>query len=691
LAVVYVRQSTPQQVSDNTESTQRQYALARRAVELGWPADRVLVIDEDQGRSGATAEGRFGFQRLLAEVGLDHVGVILGLEMSRLARSCKDWHQLLELCAIFRTLLADQDGLYDPTDHNDRLLLGLTGIMSEAELHVLQRRMHEGMRSKARRGELFTVAPIGYIKLPTGEFAIDPDEQVQAVVRLVFEQFERLGTVRKVLHYLLDNGIRLGVRPTNGPNRGQLEWRTPVLQTITRMLHHPLYAGYYCYGQRRVDPRRKKAGRPSTGRVIVAPEEYLALLPGRCPAYISVDRYEAIQRRVAENRARSDSKGAPRDGPSLLAGLVFCARCGRRMLVRYHGRVQHLRYMCRYDTPGCGKPRPSIAGRVLDRLVAEQVLAALEPGTLELSLAAADDMLQERRRLDENWQQRLERAHYQAQRAERQYQAAEPENRLVARTLEQRWEEALQETRRLEEEYARFRRQQPATLTEQEVGQIRALAQDLPALWQATTTTAADRQQIIRFLVERLAVDTDGRADRARVRLTWVGGQTTEHEVARPVLRYEQAIGFDRFLGRIQELRTQGLMFKEVAERLNAEGYRPLKQADHFTAAIVWRILRKRVPSPQPLAEKWRAELQKDEWFMTDLAGKLGVPKKTLYAWLRRGWVRYRTLAGPRAPWVCWADADELRRLRRLRRTPHGWWDPPLPAELTTPKPRSAR
>jgi DNA invertase Pin-like site-specific DNA recombinase len=688
LAVVYVRQSTPQQVEANTESTQRQYALAGRAVALGWPADRVLVIDDDQGRSGASAEGRPGFQRLLAEVGLDHVGLILGLEMSRLARSCRDWHQLLELCAIFRTLLADQDGLYDPTDHNDRLLLGLTGIMSEAELHVLRRRMHDGMRAKARRGELFTVPPIGYIKLPTGEFALDADEQVQAVVRLVFDQFDRLGTIRKVLLYFLENGIRVGVRAQTRVDRGQLEWRVPILRTITGILQHPLYAGFYCYGRRRVDARRKKPGRPNTGRLLVPPEEYLALLPGRCPAYITPERHAAIQRRIADNRARSESKGAVREGPSLLAGLVSCARCGYRMAVHYGSRGRYLRYICQSRAASCCPLWRSIAGRVLDDLVTEQVLAALQPGALELSLAAAEDVVHERQRLDENWQQRLERARYQAQRAERQYRAVEPENRLVARTLERQWEDSLQEARRLEEDYARFQKQQPAALNSREVGQIRALAEDLPALWQAPTTTAADRQQIVRFLVEHVAVDIGEGGDRARVRLTWVGGHTSEHEVVRPVLQYEQTEGFERLLGRIRELHAQGLLFKEIANQLNAEGFRPLKQAERFSGQIVWRILRRRTPPPQPLAEKWRRELGQDEWFVAELAVELGIPKKTLFAWLRRGWIRYRVLTGLRAPWVCWADADELRRLRRLRRTSHGWWDPPLPVDLITPKPR---
>jgi hypothetical protein len=401
----------------------------------------------------------------------------------------------------------------------------------------------------------------------------------------------------------------------------------------------------------------------------------------RCPAYISCERYEAIQRRIAENRARAQSKGAPREGPSLLAGLVFCARCGHRMAVHYSDSRRYLRYICESRAASCQPPQRSIAGRVLDGLVTDQVLAALQPGALELCLAAAEDVLRERQRLDENWRQRLERADYQAQRAERQYRAVEPENRLVARTLEGQWEEALQEVRQLEEDYARFRHQQPAALTEREVGQIRALAEDLPALWQAPTTTAADRQQIVRFLVERLAVDLN-QGDRVRATLTWVGDQTSEHEVVRPVLRYEQMTGFDRLLARIRELRGFGLSCPEIAERLNAEGFRPLKQAERFDGEIVWRILRRRSPSPKFIAEKWRAALREHEWFMGDLAGELGVPRKTLYAWLRRGWVRYRVLGGPwglpppspsRGP----RPALSPRRIGSKREVSHGHQDHP--------------
>jgi DNA invertase Pin-like site-specific DNA recombinase len=691
-AIVYVRQSTAQQVAANRESADRQYGLARRAADLGWPEDRIIVIDDDQGCSGASAEGRLGFQRLLAEVGLDHVGLILGLEMSRLARSCKDWHQLLELCALFQTLLADQDGLYDPTDHNDRLLLGLTGIMSEAELHVLRGRMRQGLLNKVSRGEVFLGPSVGYVRSPKCGFDFDPDEQVQAVVRLVLEQFERLGTIRKVLRYLLAKDIRIGIRPHGGANRGQLEWRLPTRETVTKILQHPIYAGYYCYGRTKIDPRRRKPGKRWSGRVAVPREEYLAMIPDKYPAYISRDQYEANQRRLAENRARTASKGAPREGPSLLAGLIVCGRCGKKMAVHYSGRAQILRYTCVTGVAnGRGTCRHALAGRVIDQLVADQVLAALQPGALDLSLAAAEDVIRERTALDKNWRQRVERSHLDAVRIERQYQAAEPENRLVARTLERRWEEALHEVRRLEEEYARFRQAQPTTLTGREVEQIRGLARDLSALWSASTTTAADRQQIIRYLVERVEVAVEGVSDRVHVTVTWVGGQQTHHDVVRPVRRYEQTADFDRLLARARELQTQGLSCRTIAAQLNTEGYRPPKGASRFCKNIVARLLQRQSKGTPTGASGNRVVLEKHEWFVRDLAQRLKIGKNTLHAWLQRGWVTYRRIPGYCGRCVCWADKQELRRLQRLVQTPRDWWTANLSSELTTPKPRPAK
>jgi DNA invertase Pin-like site-specific DNA recombinase len=690
LAVVYVRQSTPQQVAGNRESTELQYALAQRAVALGWPQERVLIIDEDQGRSAESAEGRLGFQRLLAEVGLDHVGLVLGIEMSRLARSCKDWHQLLELCALFRTLLADQDGLYDPTDFNDRLLLGLKGTFSEAELHTLRGRLNEGRLNKARRGELFSHPPIGYVRLRSGELVFDPDEQAREVVRLVFDLFERWGTVNKVLQYLVRHQIRLGIRPHSGPNRGQLEWRRPSRTTLLNLLHHPTYAGAYCYGRRPIDPRRKRPGCPGSGRTRVAAEDCLVLLRDRCPAYISWDRYQANQRQVEANRARAESRGAIREGAALLGGLLVCGRCGYRMSAHYDGPDKRPHYLCEQRQVDYGGSLcQGLAGRGLDALVAQQVLEVLEPAALELSLAAAVDIEAERERLHRHWQQQLERAGYEAERAARQYHAVEPENRLVARELERRWEAALQAQRQLEENYHRFQSEQPRGLSPQERDAVRALAAHIPDLWGAETTTAADRKAIARHLIDRVVVAVRDDSEYVDVTIHWLGGMTSEHELIRPVGRYEQLRDYEGLLGRLLELREQGRSARQIAEQLNGEGWRPPRRRATFNAPMVRKLISRRVVGGQGAnPTEATALLESDEWWFGVLARQLDMPPATLYSWLRRGWVQARQLPGACGRWIVWADEDELGRLRRLRARSRSWSEDAPPKDLTTPKTR---
>ena len=689
LAMVYVRQSSHQQVLEHRESAALQYDLHRRAVSLGWSTDRVVVIDDDQGCSGQTAEGRIGFQRLLAEVSLDHVGIILGIEMSRLARSCKDWHQLLELCAIFRTLLADQDGLYDPGDYNDRLLLGLKGTMSEAELHILRGRMLAGMKNKARRGELFSHACIGFVRLPGAGMAMDPDEQAQAVVRLVFDKFSELGTVSALLRYMVRNGVCLPVRPHYGPNRGNLEWRRPNRMTLTFLLHHPMYAGAYSHGRRPTDPRRKVPGRPATGRRLVPMEEWAVLIRDLLPSYISWEQYEANVQRLAQNRAHAASMGAPRDGDSLLAGLIVCGRCGRRMLVSYPGRSSVPRYSCQsgaidYAEPVC----QSLAGKRLDELVEGLALTALKPAALELSLGAGEDLRRERERLDRHWQQRLERGRYEADRAARQYHAVEPDNRLVARELERRWEQALASVRDLEEQYDRFQLEHPAELTAADRDMILSLASDIPSLWRSPTTTPSDRRVIIRYLIDRVEVAVQGETEWGDVVIHWAGGFVSRHEVRRPVSRLEQLRDFSALMDRVLELHRVGKASGEIADRLNAEGFHPAKRRETFNSSMVRQMLSRKLRSgPRPRALTEMSPLQKHEWWLTDLARELSIPVPTVHTWLRRGWIISRKLPGPRGRWILWADADELDRLRRLRGCPRGWADQPYPAELTTPKP----
>jgi DNA invertase Pin-like site-specific DNA recombinase len=690
-AIVYIRQSTPQQVLDHRESADRQYGLAHRAAALGWPQGGVEVVDEDQGRSGQTAAGRLGFQYLLAEISLDHVGIVFGLEMSRLARSNKDWHQLLELCALFRTLLADQDGLYDPTDYNDRLLLGLKGTMSEAELHVLRSRMYQGLLNKARRGEVFNHPPAGYVKLPTGAFALDPDEQVRGVIRLLFDQFERQGSINGLLRYLAGHDIRMPVRPHHGPNRGQLEWHRPNRVTLQYLLHHPIYAGYYRWGHRACDPRRKVGGRPGTGRTVRSPEECLVLLEGRCPAYITAGRFWANQQRLAANRAAS-LKGV-RHGPSLLGGLLVCARCGRHLLVGYTNAGRGLRYSCVRGRVDYGEPLcQSLSGQRLDALVSAQVLDALQPAALELHLAAAADVAEERRRLHQHWQQQLERARYGAERAARQYQAVEPENRLVARELERRWEEALAEQGRLGEEYERFCRSQPDSLSEAEREQIRSLARDIPQLWRADTTTAAERQRVIRFLIEQVEVGVRGETDQVEVAIRWAGGFVSRHTLARPVQRYEQLADYTRLRERIAELRGAGKSMAAVAECLNREGFRPPKRAARFSGGMVAGFLAKGSRSgPRPVALSAAGLLHEGEWLLTDLARHLSMPSATLHRWRQVGWVQARKLPVPGGHWALWADPAELQRLARLRQHHRARRDQPIPTELTTPRARNAK
>jgi DNA invertase Pin-like site-specific DNA recombinase len=683
--IVYIRQSTMQQVLDHRESTARQYALEQRAITMGWAKDRVTLIDDDQGQSGQSVEGRLGFQRLLAEVGLDHVGIIFGLEMSRLARSNKDWHQLLELCAIFRTLLADQDGVYDPTDYNDRLLLGLKGTMSEAELHILRSRMYQGLLNKAQRGEIFNHAPIGYIKTAKGEFAIDPDEQVQGVVRLIFDQFDRLGTLQGVLRYLVANGIRMPVRPHHGATRGELEWHRPNRVTLQNLLRRPLYAGYYRWGHRQVDPRRKIAGRRSTGRTSRPPKECKVLLEGRCPAYIATERFWANQAKLDANCEAHQR--LTNHGPSLLGGLLVCGRCGRSFLVQYTNGGTGLRYVCQRGVIDYGEPAcQSLSGGRLDALVGAEVLAALEPATLELHLSAAADVERERERLHEHWRQRLERARYETERARRQYQAVEPENRLVARTLESAWEKALHDLRQLEDEYERFRATQPRILTTAELEQIRALAEDIPQLWHAATTTTADRRQIVHLLIDQIALDVHGETEQVSVLIHWSGGNVSQRELTRAVQCYEQMSGYKALWKRICELSDSGMPHREIATKLNAEGYHPPKRADQFTGAMVSHLLAKQGRSgPRPKSLSSRGMLKQNEWLLSDLARALSMPSATLHRWRKVGWVRSRKLSNAGGYWGLWAPPKELKRLTKLRDYQQTQPHRPIAPELTTP------
>jgi DNA invertase Pin-like site-specific DNA recombinase len=681
LAVVYVRQSSPQQVLDHRESRELQYKLADRAVDLGWSRERVVVIDDDQAHTASTMEGRLGFQRLLAEVSLNHVGLVLGMEMNRLARCNKDWHQLLEVCALFDTLLYDNDGLYDASNYNDRLVLGLKGTMSEAELHILKTRMQQGRRNKAERGELFSTLSCGYVQLPSGEIAKDPDEQARTVVHLVFRKFEELQSGHALLRYLVNENIRLPFRVRSGANRGQLQWRRPNLSKLLDMLQHPLYAGAYVHGRRPVDPKRKKPGKRNSGQRLTPMEQWEILIRDRLPAYITWEQYLKNQQRIAENDTQRKSPGPPREGTSLLSGLIVCGRCGYHMSVRYHGRKPYYYCLGGYSHQGTGTTCQTIGGLVLDNTVAEHAMKVLQPAALELSLRAADNIEQERRNLHQHWRQRLERAEYEVDRARRQYDAVEPENRLVARELERQWEAALLEKRQLDEQYHRFQSERPDRLSTDQRAAILSLASDISALWKASSTSNADRQRVIRHLVDRVVVEVQGTSEVVDCTIHWKGGYQSQHEVIRPVKRYEQLRDYDRLKDRITELRRQGWQIANIAEQLNKEGLRTTRHGYHNRDSVRQFIFRFAQDTPRP-------DLSTDEWWIHDLAREISVPWGTLNGWRRKGWLVVRKVKGLRRPcWIAWADAEELARLRRLRDYRSG--NKPYPTELTTPKLRS--
>ena len=685
LAIVYIRQSSPHQVLENRESRERQYALAKLAQQLGWPADRVLVIDEDQGVSGKFSENRNGFQRLLAEVTLDHVGLVLGLELSRLARSCKDWHHLVEVCAVFDTLLYDQDGVYDANDSNDRLLLGMKGAMSEYELITLRNRLQRGRDNKAARGELFLHVPIGYVKSPSGEVMQEPDEQARGVVQLVFDKFEELGTVWRVFCYLKQNKIQFGFRCLRGPNRGQLEWRRPTHNRILAMLRHPIYAGAYAYGFHRPGRKNPVSGQVEGGKWFLPPDEIRVLIQGRLPAYITWERYLANQRRLSENRSFPGSQGAARAGRALLSGLIVCGRCGHRMNVGYQPeKTKKPHYWCdthlfeEREQPCVGLKAPPV-----DELVAQQVLRALEPAAVDLSLQAATDIKQERERLHQHWRQRLERAQYEVERAERQYQSVEPENRLVARTLEQRWEESLRQERQLREEYDRFLAQTPASLSDIDVQRIRAASENIASLWHAANTTPQDRKAIVRCLVDRVVVHVEPRSEYVDATIYWHGGFTSQHQVVRPVGCYTQLRDYDLLITRIKTLHQEGKSVPAIAERLNQEGFVPPRRRGVFSVGALAPIMQQ-----LGLVGELRRDdlLGPNEWWIRDLATKLKVRPGKVHYWATQGWIHSRKTPSGKY-WIVWADDDELKRLEKLKVQRNSYTARRNP-KLVTPKAR---
>jgi DNA invertase Pin-like site-specific DNA recombinase len=666
-AFVYLRQSSPAQVVHNRESTDRQYGLVNRALELGWSSDQVAVVDEDLGISGSGAADRAGFARMTAEVALGRAGIVLSLEVSRVARNSSEWYRLLDLCGINDTLIGDSDGLYHPSAFNDRLLLGLKGTMSEAELHILRARLDGGIRNKAARGELRRGLPIGLVwGEDEGEVRFHPDEAVTGAIRTVFERFAEMGSVRKVWLWFCSEELLFPLQSSRWP---EIQWTPPTYTAIHHVLSNPAYAGAYAYGKTRQERYVDDKGRIRSRTRKLPLGEWQVLITDHHEGFIDWQTYEANRDRIASNtRPRKHQVGgAVREGAALLQGIARCGRCGRHLRVYYQGRTSSPGYHCPANTiaNGRGTYCLRVGGRQVDDAVAKAFLAALSPAGIDASIEAEALILNDRDAALQQWRLAVERAHYETERAERRYRTVEPENRLVARSLETEWNHRLHELEAAETELARREKLRPRTLTAQQRDRLRAMATDLERVWSASTTTDRDRKELLRTLLEDVIVATEREQNRIHLTLRWRGGAICELEVTQrrswtPPIRTDETT--------VELVRRLAVHYPDaiIAGVLNRQG-RCTARGDRFTANKVGNLRRHwKIPRFQPPSKPPEGRLVT----IAEAAKILEVAPSTVHRWLNDGFIAGEQVT-PGAPWRIRVTDDF--RSRFVEEAPEGW------------------
>jgi DNA invertase Pin-like site-specific DNA recombinase len=662
MAYVYLRQSTMAQVYHHQESTQRQYALKDRARELGWQPDQIRVLDADLGQSGTQMNNRQDFQTLVADVSLEKVGAVFALEASRLSRSCSDWHRLLEICSLTGTLLIDADGCYDPADFNDQLLLGLKGTMSQAELHFIRARLQGGKRNKAQRGELRFPLPVGLIYGDEpGSVLLDPDVEVQNAVRLVFALFRRTGSAYGAVRYFLERNLSFPRRAYGGVWNGKIIWGQLTHGRVLGVLGNPSYAGAYVFGRYRgiksisTDGQvRAKVQRQPMG-------SWLVLIQQHHPGYISWSDYLENQQMLAENQTNSPdqcSSGAAREGRALLQGLLLCAHCGRKLSPRYTGNGGiHPVYECtrrQADAHYSGEC-VRIQADLIDHKVGGRILEILRPDQIEIALRAVKELERRGQAVDQQWRMRIERLEYQAQLAQRRYEEVDPSNRLVAGTLENRWNDALKELKAAQEELHRSRQQQGLELTEEQKTQMRALAEDLPKLWKSPTTSAQGRKRMLRLLINDITVEKK-RAERKFVlHIRWQGGAVEDLLVDMPLAAPDRVRYPEALVNRVRSLAIT-MNDAQITATLDQEGLLSPK-GRRFTLTIIKQLRSKyRIPGP---CLKSPSELT-----VREVAKRLGVNPGVVHYWIERAHLRSRKL-GPGWPHWIILDPEKEAELRQ--------------------------
>jgi DNA invertase Pin-like site-specific DNA recombinase len=631
-AYLYIRQSTVRQVFENQESTKRQYALRQRAVALGWPTERVIVIDTDLGQSAATATDREGFQRLVAEVGMGRAGIVLGLEVSRLARNSSDWHRLLEICALSQTLILDEDGIYNPCDFNDRLLLGLKGTMSEAELHVLHARLRGGVLNKARRGELQGPLPVGLVYDARGRVVLDPDKQVQDSLRHFFATYARTGAARATVKALRQEKVLMPRRIRTGARKGELVWGPLDHWRALQLLHNPRYAGAFAFGRTRT--RKLADGHMKVDEL--PRDEWFALLPGAHEGYVTWDVYESTQRQLldlAQGHGADRRKSPPREGPALLQGMVVCGKCGARMTVRYHQHAETLspEYRCQREGIERGTPVCQvISGAGVDEAIGELLVATLTPVALEVALTVQDELAARIDDADRLRLKQVERARYEADLARRRYMQVDPDNRLVADSLEAEWNERLRALNAAQEEYERARAADRKGLGGEQRAAILALATDFPALWRDPKTPMRERKRMLRLLIEDVTLL---RGDLIDVHVRFRGGCTQSLHLPLPKPAWALRQTDPAVVRAIDDLLTAHTE-QEIAAILNQRGSRSGEGRPFDIGKVRHLLYAYKLPS------RFQRLRAKGLLTLAEISERLGVSTSTVKNWRALGLLR---------------------------------------------------
>ncbi len=625
-AYLYVRQSTIRQVYENPESTERQYALRQKAVDLGWADDQIEVIDNDLGLSAASQIDREGFKKLVGEIGMGHGGLVMGLEVSRLARSCIDWHKLLEICALSETLILDEDGIYDPTQYNDRLLLGLKGSMSEAELHILKARLQGGLINKAQKGELYKRLPIGYVHNEEGKIIKDPDIQVQRVVNLMFNTFKRIGSANRTSKYFYQKKIKFPQRQYSGPDKGNLVWKYLTTTRIIYILHNPCYAGAYVFGRRRV----RKGG---PGRIIVkavSQDQWHAFIPSAHKGYISWGQYLENQKMLSKNTGSQNNKTTIREGNALLQGIAVCGKCGKYMFVRYHKQKKGLvpGYFCDgLEKKYGGKNCQAVNGGPVDEVISKLLIELMQPSVLEVSLNVQKEMESRLEEVEKLFKQQVIRAQYEEGLARRRYMQADPDNRLVAGTLENQWNAKLKLLKQAEEEYQKKMQEKQQRLEEDTAKQIMKLTTDFPEFWNDKRIENRERKRLVRLMIEDVTLIQN---KQIKIQIRFKGGAVKTIEIPKPSSSAELVKTKQEVIGEVDEL-LNNHTYVEVAVILNNKGLKTGVE-NNFTERSV-----KHIRNRYKLKTRTKRMRERGLLTLTELAKIYGHDRQTIKNRIEKG------------------------------------------------------